>query len=215
MFDKEIEIILHQHKTSLELLEKLHEIYNPYTYSGGKRNEIFYLDIRIEDPRNVETRTRQALNDIFTHNEISPRRNTIKGEVRTIEELAESVRNLSIKDFYFSAVEYFPCNNNKGYTLDNMLYTETRVHWRKLQLILNCIWLLDHDQPIDREIKNKIYKLSENGETFIFSGCKVTNYKNGNLKIQFSNKELFTRFQNNFNEALKVAEEKHKERNKD
>ena len=54
MFDKEIEIILHQHKTSLELLEKLHEIYNPYTYSGGKRNEIFYLDIRIEDPRNVE-----------------------------------------------------------------------------------------------------------------------------------------------------------------
>lgn len=214
MFENEIEIILNQHKNSKDLLEKLHEIYKPFDICGGKRNEIFYLDIRIERTENVETRTRQALNDIYTHNEISPRINAKTG-VRTIEELAESIKNLSIKDFYFSMVEYFPYNNNKEYTLENMLYTETRVHYRKLQLILNCIWLLEHDQPIDREIKSKIYKLSEKGETFVFSGCKVTNYKNGNLKIQFSNKEIFKQFQKHFNEALKLAEQKYKERNKD
>lgn len=214
MFENEVTTILNQQKNSIELLEKLHEIYKPYEYSGSKRNEIFYLDIRLENPDNVEHRTYEALNDIYRQNQLTPI-NSI-GEKRTIEKLAEEIKNITIKDFFFSVCRYFPYgNNSKDYTFNNMTYAETRTHYKKVILILNCIWLLEHTEPVNHEIKQKLYRLSENGETFIFSGCKVTHYKNGNLKIQFSNKKLFTKFQAEFQEALKIAELKYQERNKE
>lgn len=92
-----------------------------------------------------------------------------------------------------------------------MEYSENRIYPRNLERILNCIWLLDHEEPINQETSNKIYKLAENGETFVFQGCKVTRYKNGNLKIKFSDDTLFKKFEDNFNKALKKANEEVKE----
>ena len=56
-----------------------------------------------------------------------------------------------------------------------------------------------------QELSQKVYKLAEDGKTFVFLGCKVTNYKNGNLKINFSDVKLFEEFKSRFNKALEEA----------
>lgn len=212
MFKEQVNTILNKQKNSIELLTKLHEVYNDYDLGGTKRDDIFYLDIRIERLCNIESRTRQELQNILTHNDINLI-NYIDAQKAPIEEITNTIKNITIKDFYFSVVKYFPYNSNKDYTLGNMTYTENRTSWQKLCLILNCIWLLSHDDIISDDVRRAIYKMSNKGETFIFNGCKVTHFKNNNLKIQFSDKELFRNFEKHFREALELAEIRHSERN--
>ena len=201
MFEKEVESILLKQKNSLELIEQIESIYKPYEYGQPKYNDAFSIDFKICSPYQVKVRAKEEMKNILQYREIR-----IKADNNaTIEELAEIVKNTTIDDFYFNMVEYFPYNNNKEWELSKMQYTEKRVHWRKLQLILNCIWLLNHEEPTTREINNKIDKMSENGETFIFCGCKVTNYKNGNLKIQFSDAKIFEEFHTRFDAAYDKA----------
>ena len=42
MFEKEVNTILEKEKNTIELINKLNEIYKPYDYNGAKKNDIFY-----------------------------------------------------------------------------------------------------------------------------------------------------------------------------
>lgn len=209
MFENEVQGILNRQAETENLLKELHNIYEPYHW-GSKRDSIFYVDIRIDHPEKPEHIAKEYLRQILQNRELGER---LRGQkCDTVNELAELIQGTSINDFYISMTKYLShCYNPKEYEIGNMEYRESRVHDRKLELILNCIWLLDHSEPIDREMSRKIYKLAENGETFIFLGCKVTRYKNGNLKIKFTNAKLFSSFEDRFNKALKKAAEGVKE----
>lgn len=73
-------------------------------------------------------------------------------------------------------------------------------------LILNCIYLLDNPEPITKEQEYKILNALDKNTTFIFNGCKVTLFKNDRLIIKFSSSELFERFQDKVNQAIKRLE---------
>jgi len=210
MLEVEIQNILDRKAETEKLLKQLHDIYEPYQRwtSDSKRDSIFYVDIRIDCIEKAEHLAKEYLRKLLQNRELDSRLRGQKCE--TVEQLAELIKGTTIDDFYFSAVQYLSYNR-KEFEIGNMEYKESRVHYRKLELILNCLWLLSHDQPIDRELSQKIYKLAEDGKTFVFLGCKVTNYKNGNLKIKFSDSELFNNFSERFNKALKEAEEKRQE----
>ena len=201
MFENEVEQIFLKRKNSLELIEKLESVYKPFEYGGEKYNDFFGIDYRVCGTYTIETKAMEAMKNILQYRELRNK----TGNKTTLEELAEVIKATTIDDFYLSMVYYFPYNKNKEWELSKMQYTEKRIYWRKLQLILNCIWLLTHEEPTTQEVNNKLYKMSENGETFIFAGCKVTNYKNGNLKIQFSDAKIFEEFKTRFNKALEQA----------
>jgi len=210
MFENEVEQIFLKRKNSLELIEKLESIYKPFEYGGEKYNDFFGIDYRVCGTYTIETKAMEAMKNILQYREL---RNKTSNKT-TLEELAEVIKATTIDDFYLSMVYYFPYNKDKEYEfftaktgdkITKMQYTETKIYWRKLQLILNCIWLLNHEEPTTHEVNNKLYKMAENGETFIFAGCKVTNYKNGNLKIQFSDAKIFEEFKTRFNKALEQA----------
>lgn len=207
MFEVEIQNILNRKTETEKLLKQLHEIYEPYNRwtSDSKRDSIFYVDIRIDHIEKADQLAKEYLRKLLQNRELDSRLRGQKCE--TVEQLAELIKGTTIDDFYFSAVQYLSYNR-KEFEIGNMEYKESRVHYRKLELILNCLWLLSHDQPIDRELSQKIYKLAEDGKTFVFLGCKVTLYKNSNLKIKFSDSELYKNFEDNFNKAYKIAEEK-------
>ncbi len=70
MFDNEIETILGQYKESTKLVNKLKSIYAPYEYSGPKRNQIFYLDIRIDSIESVKNHAFNSLNNLLKYREL-------------------------------------------------------------------------------------------------------------------------------------------------
>lgn len=214
MFEDKVQNILDRKAETEKLLKQLRDIYEPYERwtSDSKRDSIFYVDIRIDHIEKAEYMAKDYLRKILENLELS---NRLRGQkCETVEQLAELVKGTTIDDFYAAAVQYIPHNKYKDYEFftaktgseyTKMQYTESRVHYRKLELILNCLWLLNNEQPIDRELSQKIYKLAEDGKTFVFLGCKVTNYKNGNLKINFSDVKLFEEFKSRFNNALEEA----------
>lgn len=207
MFESEVQNMLAKYKNTLELIEKLSAIYKPY--EENKKNDVFSIDFyKLKRPYALELEVKEKLENILRFKELP-----IKADVQNISiaELADIITQTTIEDFYNATVRYFPHNNYLHYELKNMEYSENRIYPRNLERILNCIWLLDHEEPINQETSNKIYKLAENGETFVFQGCKVTRYKNGNLKIKFSDDTLFKKFEDNFNKALKKANEEVKE----
>lgn len=209
MFEKEVNTILEKEKNTIELINKLNEIYKPYDYSGSKKNDIFYIDVRIESIHSVQQKTIEQLKNLLIFNDLKFTYNYRE----TKENILNLIKKVDIDYFYYSVVYYFPYNNTKDYEITNMIYKENRVNTSKLKLILNCIWLLSHDEIMSDETAHKIYKLSKDGKTFIFDGCKVTRYKNQNLKIEFSNKDTFNKFQERFNKALKRAEGESKKNN--
>lgn len=214
MFEDKVQNILDRKAETEKLLKQLRDIYEPYERwtSDSKRDSIFYVDIRIDHIERAEQMAKEYLRKILENKELV---NRMRGkECKTVEQLAELITSTTIDDFYAAAVQYIPYNKYKDYEffsaktgneVTKMQYTETKVHYRKLELILNCLWLLSHDQPIEQELNQKIYKLAEDGKTFVFLGCKVTNYKNGNLKINFSDVKLFEEFKSRFNKALEEA----------
>lgn len=209
MFEKEVNTILEKEKNTIELINKLNEIYKPYDYNGAKKNDIFYIDVRFESIHSVQQKTIEQLKNLLIFNDLKFAYNCRE----TKENILNLIKKVDIDYFYYSVVYYFPYNNTKDYEIANMIYKENRVNTSKLKLILNCIWLLSHDEIMSDETAHKIYKLSKDGKIFIFDGCKVTRYKNQNLKIEFSNKDTFNKFQERFNKALKRAEEESKKNN--
>lgn len=209
MFEKEVNTILEKEKNTIELINKLNEIYKPYDYNGAKKNDIFYIDIRIESIHSIQQKTIEQLKNLLIFNDLKFTYNYRE----TKENILNLIKKVDIDYFYYSVVYYFPYNNTKDYEIANMIYKENRVNTSKLKLILNCIWLLSHDEIMSDEISNKIYQMTKDGKTFIFDGCKVTRYKNQNLKIEFSNKEKFEQFKNRFNRALEKAKEEVKKNN--
>jgi hypothetical protein len=207
MFESEVKSIMIKYKNTLDLIEKLQTIYKPY--EDEKKEDILSIDFyKLKRPYALELEVKEKLENILRFKELP-----IKADTQhiCIEELAKIVTDTTIDDFYNATVRYFPHNSYVHYELKNMEYSENRIYPRNLERILNCIWLLDHKEPINEEKSSKIYKLAENGETFVFQGCKVTRYKNGNLKIKFSDDTLFKKFEDNFNKALQKVKEGIKE----
>lgn len=204
MFEQEIEHIMNLHKESIKLLKKLHSVYNDYDFGGTKRDEIYYLNIKIESVENVENRTREYLNDILKNRNFQTP--SLYADKRTIEQIIQDTKKVTIDDFYYNLVRYIPRGHIK-YDLSNMIYTEDKVNYSSLGLILDCIYLLGEKEPMPRDLYNNATKRAKSGEPFLFKGCKITHYKNGNLKIQFSNAKLFSDFEDNFNKALIIAVE--------
>ena len=204
MFESEVQNILNKRQNTLELIEKLNAIYAPYEYGKEKYNQAYGISYRIDGACTITNRAKEDIRNLLQYLDIA-----VKADYNAdIEELAKVVTATAIDDFYFSMVQYFPNNKYKDFEIGNLQYTETGVHERKLILILNCLWLLENDAPMDYETRNKIYKLAENGKTFVFKGCKVTRYKNGNLKIMFSSDKLFKEFETRFKIALEQATQK-------
>ena len=213
MFESEVQNILFKRQNTLKLIDELNKIYAPYEYGKELYNQAYNIGFRIDGHCTVTNKAREDIRNILEYLDIPVK----AGYNADIETLAKEVTATTIDDFYFSVVRYFPNNKYKDYEfftvkegneLTKMQYTETGVHERKLILILNCLWLLDNDAPMDYETRNKIYKLATDGKTFVFKGCKVTRYKNGNLKIMFSSDKLFKEFETRFKKALEQATKK-------
>ena len=213
MFENEVKRIMNCYYNSIDLINGLNAIYAPYEYKGRLYGQIFDIGFRLVSEHSILNKAKEALKYTLSYNELRAR---IANDV-SIEELADYVKNTNINDFYYALVEYIPSRNKNvySYSLGNNEYKENRVHTSKLLLILNCLWLLDNDDVIDTETRNRIYKLSENGETFVFMDCKVTRHKNANLKIVFSNDTLFKRFKMKFDTALTDATRDFEEKNKE
>ena len=212
MFENEANRIINCYYNSIELIRALNTMYAPYEYHGRKYGQIFDIGFRLVHEDSILNRAKEALKHILQYQELRYRGDNQE----SLEEMADIIKATTIDDFYYALVEYIPNNSSKDYEIDEVkIYKENRVYSNRLLLILNCLWLLDNDEPIDSETRNRIYKISENGETFVFMNCKVTRHKNGNLKIVFSDNELYKRFRFKFDEALnkaiKVYEERYKE----
>lgn len=230
MFEKEITEIKERYTNSIELLNAAKEIEKKYSYWQEKENKKLILSSNIlyikETAESLKIKALENLYNIIQYNELKnfPCFYGYSTKEKTIEEAAEIVKNITIEDFYFSMCYYIPYyNNNKDYNTDRykfvidnkkMLVTANNSYHDYCILCLNCIHLLNNPEPITTELKNKIYQKTKNGETFIFEGCKVTQYKNGKLNIEFSDKEVFNKFLNHFNKGLKKAEENYNIREK-
>lgn len=99
MFEKEINDIMSKYKESLKLVNKLQEIYNPYEYGAKKRDDIFYLDIRIESPEKVKNRAFNLLDNIMTSRELNYNLKE-KKTLQEPEELARIIKRVGVQDFF-------------------------------------------------------------------------------------------------------------------
>ena len=214
MFEDEVKDILEKYENSQNYKRELEELQKKYesvnTYS---------LYIRYDDTYN---RAVESLNHLLSNIDVQYLVNPVqyKAQYPTLEEIAEKVKRVSRDDLFYNIAYYQPYHLNKTYygkpiELGNNEYKEENVYYNKLYLITSALWLLNHDSLYDENVKQAIYKKHESGEPFIFNTCKITHFKNRNLKIQFSDVELFKKFSDNFNKALKQAEKAYNKRNKE
>lgn len=225
MFSKEVKTIKEQYNNSITLIDKLNEVYKPYEYGGAKRNNVFYLDVRIQETHeSIKIHAFSHINNIIKNNRL----NAVKGDFghysdnRTLDDAFNTLKNINIQTFFDSLcyyqpyytgnreVEKFVFDNNKMFLFAHRFWAQDCI------LLLNCLWLITgHNEIMDWELRNKINKKIENGETFIFCTCKVQLYKNGKLNVFFSDPELYKKFVNLFNKGLKNAQIEYNKRNKE
>lgn len=206
MFEKEINDIMSKYKESLKLVNKLQEIYKPYEYGTQKRDDIFYLDIRIESPENVKNRAFNLLNNIMTSREL---RYNLK-EKKTLqepEELARIIKRVGVQDFFESITR---CNawgeqRGKEWEFIKNKYIELRSSSYRNIRILEALQVLKTGEPLDRTTKNKIDNIDAG--TFIFHGCKVQLFKNGKMIIEFSDADFLKEFKKQYEKGVTKSRE--------
>ena len=68
MFEKEIAEIKTKYNNSIEITNKLKELYKNYEYGGSERTNIFYLDIHInETAESIKKHAFDAINQIIKY----------------------------------------------------------------------------------------------------------------------------------------------------
>ena len=208
MFEKETSDIISKYKESLKLVKKLSAIYGPYAYGGEKRNDIFYLDVRVESPETIKHRAFNLLDNIMKSRNLKYNVKQ-KTELQEPEELAKLITKVTLQDFFNSITEYI---NNKDYQFLNNKYVECKSHISRHVRILEALQVLKTGEPIDNDTKNKIYKIDAG--IFIFHGCKVQTFKNGKIIIEFSDLDFFKDFQKHFKAGEKIEIERRNEERK-
>lgn len=216
MFENETTRILSAYLESKKLLKKLHALVEPYEYGKEKHDQIFYGIVpNVSSFNDLECRVHNALANILKNNSLNlynlPLRFR-KAEDLSIKERAKLINSVIPDDFYYNA--FYPAVYNRiyynedrvTYSIKDYTYEEPRSYEGKMFLILNCVYLLDNPEPISSEIRYKISTVLKKGNTFILGRCKVSLYKNGRLIIRFASSELFERFQNKVNQAIKRLE---------
>lgn len=214
MFENEIKTVLSQYKESTALVNKLNKIYADYDYSGTKRNDIFYLDIRIEKAESVKNRAFDYLNNIITTRELRYYHIEGRKDFTEPEELAKFISKTNTQDFFNSITYHIGYNGNraKNYEFTSNKYIEKNSCMSRNIRILEALQVLKTGEPINRETRNSIYKMEAN--TFIFHGCKVQTFKNGKLIIEFSSPEFFNDFKKRFDIGVKKSIKKRIEERK-
>lgn len=213
MFEQKTQEILNRYNESVKLLKKLNQIAGPYSYGGNKHDSVFYNVVpRVYSFSALEFDTHEAISGITKRYGLTivpvKLRPLYSNEKVTIKEHIKAINAITPEIFFYNAF-YYPiynnfCNNREcNYILKNNTYEDKKAHSSGMLLILNCIYLLDNPEPLTYEQTGAINKALKDSNTFIFKGCKVTLYNNGRLIIKFSNSDLFNRFNNKVNEAIK------------
>lgn len=210
MFENQVNEIIEKYNNSLKYIAELEEL-------EKKWNDIpTHIYLRYESKYDIDRFAVDSLRGIISTQDIIHTINPIKFQKEhypTVEELQQKILSIGIDDLYFNLVYYFPVNSRLKYTFSNMEYKEDNVHYSKLYLIAHILWLYNHSEELSKQVESTLYFKQKNGETFIFNGCKFSTFKNGNLKIQFSDAKMFEDFKTRFNKALEQAKAEHERKN--
>lgn len=214
MFENKTKDMMTKYNESIKLIKKLQDITEIYQCGKDKHDAVFYNCIpRVYSLSSLEYDMHCALSNILKNYGI----HRIGRDTRalynygsdnlTIKEHIKAINGITIKDFYYNAF-YAGVYNDlhdypNGQSFKDNVFEDTKAHESQMYIILNCIYLLDNAEPIGNELKRTISNELKNSNTFIFKGCKVTLYNNGRLIIKFSSSDLYNRFKNATNNAIK------------
>ena len=215
MFENETKNILNKYNESKKILQKLHDLVEPYGYNAPKHDSVFYTVIpSLHSMNSLEYDVNRALSDILTYRNIRRLPGHILthyyGDTKiTIKDHIKRINGITPSDFYYNAFYHQGYNSVRGYdvtyTFSHNTYEDRKAGETGMYLILNCIYLLNNPEPITREQTQAIFKTLQNSNTFVFCGCKVSAYKNGRLLVKFSDNELFIKFKKQADAAMQTV----------
>lgn len=216
MFENETSRVLNSYNESVKFLKKLKNLAAPYEYGQPLHDVVFYNCIpRVYSMSSLEYDTHNALANILKkHNIARIGRDTralynYGSDNLTIKEHVKNINSITPETFFYNAFYYGAYNeaygSTSGQSFKNNVFEDIRAHEKQMFLILDCLNLLDNPEPITYDQRQAIYKVLKDCNTFIFKGCKVTLYNNGRLIVKFSDSELFTRFKNKAEKAIKAV----------
>lgn len=206
MFENKINNIMNRYKETLSLIDKLQEVYKPYDLNGGKRGDILYVDIRVPQNWAVDDKAICALYELARQYEVSYFIN--KNDLKTPEQYAEILKKLNIQDYFNAITRHTAWNDEPKYKFIGNKFCYVNGHMGTTMRILDAITYLVNKEFMSYELNQKVYKTI--GQTFIFLGCKVKAYKNGNLQIEFSNTDLLHKFKSMYLLGVENAKENYK-----
>ena len=217
MFENETQRVLYGYSESVKLLKKLQTLMAPYEYGQKLRDVVFYNCLpRVYSLSSLEYDAHYALSNIVKrynlHRVPESMKHLYSNDEVTVKEHAKALNKITPEVFYYNAFYTGVYNTFCGYNKNNICrqsfnnntYEDKRAYESGMYLILDCVNLLDNPEPLTYEQRQAINKALKENNTFIFKGCKVTLYNNGRLVVKFSNSELFKRFKNKADEAIKL-----------
>lgn len=206
MFENEINNIMNRYKETLSLIDKLQEVYKPYDLNGDKRDDILYVDIRVPQNWAVDDKAICALYELARKYEVSYFIN--KNALKTPEQYAEILKKLNIQDYFNAITRHTAWNDEPKYKFIGNKFCYTKGCTSYTFKVLDALAYLVNGDFMSNKLSTKLYKAI--GQTFIFLGCKVKAYKNGNLQIEFSNTDLLHKFKSMYLLGVENAKENYK-----
>lgn len=206
MFENKINNIMNRYKETLSLIDKLQEVYKPYDLNGDKRDDILYVDIRVPQNWAVDDKAICALYELAREYEVSYFIN--KNALKTPEQYAEILKKLNIQDYFNAITRHTAWNDEPKYKFIGNKFCYTKGCTSYTFKVLDALAYLVNGDFMSNELSTKLYKAI--GQTFIFLGCKVKAYKNGNLQIEFSNTDLLHKFKSMYLLGVENAKENYK-----
>ena len=197
---------MNRYKETLSLIDKLQEVYKPYDLNGDKRDDILYVDIRVPQNWAVDDKALCALYELARKYEVSYFIN--KNALKTPEQYAEILKKLNIQDYFNAITRYTAWNDEPKYKFIGNKFCYTKGCTSYTFKVLDALAYLVNGDFMSNELSTKLYKAI--GQTFIFLGCKVKAYKNGNLQIEFSNTDLLHKFKSMYLLGVENAKENYK-----
>lgn len=197
---------MNRYKETLSLIDKLQEVYKPYDLNGDKRDDILYVDIRVPPNWAVDDKAICALYELARKYEVSYFIN--KNALKTPEQYAEILKKLNIQDYFNAITRHTAWNDEPKYKFIGNKFCYTKGCTSYTFKVLDALAYLVNGDFMSNELSTKLYKAI--GQTFIFLGCKVKAYKNGNLQIEFSNTDLLHKFKSMYLLGVENAKENYK-----
>ena len=197
---------MNRYKETLSLIDKLQEVYKPYDLNGDKRDDILYVDIRVPQNWAVDDKAICALYELAREYEVSYFIN--KNALKTPEQYAEILKKLNIQDYFNAITRHTAWNDEPKYKFIGNKFCYTKGCTSYTFKVLDALAYLVNGDFMSNELSTKLYKAI--GQTFIFLGCKVKAYKNGNLQIEFSNTDLLHKFKSMYLLGVENAKENYK-----